>query len=170
MSVLSILKMGNPILQQKARSVDSFDKSLECLINNMIETMDAHNGAGIAAPQVGESLQVIIFGVDYNPRYPNASEVPFTVLVNPVITVVDDELEEGWEGCLSLPGLRGLVPRYKSIRYSGYDANGHAIEREAKGFHARVVQHEVDHLQGILYPQRMTSLTHFGFEDELFQT
>ena len=130
--------------------------------------MAAKNGAGLAAPQIGVSQRVVIFGVTQNPRYPDAEEVPFTVLVNPKIVLLTREVEEGWEGCLSVPGMRGVVPRYTKLRYSGYDEHGKPIEREAEGFHARVVQHECDHLDGILYPQRMTDLSQFGFNEELF--
>ena len=138
------------------------------LVADMKDTMAAKNGAGLAAPQIGVSQRVVIFGVTQNPRYPDAEEVPFTVLVNPKIVLLTREVEEGWEGCLSVPGMRGVVPRYTKLRYSGYDEHGKPIEREAEGFHARVVQHECDHLDGILYPQRMTDLSQFGFNEELF--
>jgi peptide deformylase len=130
--------------------------------------MAALNGAGLAAPQIGVSQRVVIFGVEKNPRYPDAEEVPFTVLVNPKITLLTREVEEGWEGCLSVPGMRGVVPRYTKLRYTGFDHEGNPVDRVAEGFHARVVQHECDHLDGILYPQRMTDLSQFGFTKELF--
>jgi peptide deformylase len=134
----------------------------------MQETMAAKNGAGLAAPQIGVSQRVVIFGVESNPRYPDAEDVPFTVLVNPKIILLTKEVEEGWEGCLSVPGMRGIVPRYTRLRYTGFDAEGNPIDRIAEGFHARVVQHECDHLDGILYPQRMTDMSRFGFNEELF--
>jgi peptide deformylase len=134
----------------------------------MKETMAAKNGAGLAAPQIGVGQRVVIFGVESNPRYPDAEPVPFTVLVNPKLVMLTREIEEDWEGCLSVPGMRGVVPRYTKLRYSGFDIEGNPIERIAEGFHARVVQHECDHLDGILYPQRMTDLTRFGFNEELF--
>jgi peptide deformylase len=130
--------------------------------------MAAKNGAGLAAPQIGVSERVVIFGVDHNPRYPDAEEIPFTVLVNPQITMLTRDVEEGWEGCLSVPGMRGIVPRYTQLRYTGFDEEGNPIDRTAEGFHARVVQHECDHLDGILYPQRMTDMSRFGFIEELF--
>ena len=134
----------------------------------MKETMAAKNGAGLAAPQIGVLQRVVIFGVDTNPRYPDAEPVPFTVLVNPTITLLTREVESDWEGCLSVPGMRGVVPRYTMLRYTGFDEEGSPIERVAEGFHARVVQHECDHLDGILYPQRMTDMRTFGFTKELF--
>ncbi len=169
MSVKEVLRMGNPILAQIAEPVGEFNTPwLETLLEDMFDTMAARDGAGLAAPQIGVSRRVVIFGVQANPRYPEVEEVPTTVLINPVITVLDDTLEEDWEGCLSLPGLRGRVPRFRRIRYAGLDQNGNPIERTAEGFHARVVQHEVDHLDGILYPQRMRDLRSFGYEQELF--
>jgi peptide deformylase len=142
--------------------------ALRALIDDMFETMAAARGAGLAAPQIGEDLQLVIFGVDHTERYPDAPPVPMTVLINPSITPLSDEMEEGWEGCLSVPGLRGVVPRYSRIRYSGFDADGSAIEREAESFHARVVQHECDHLIGRLYPTRMRDLTKLGYTSVLF--
>ena len=141
---------------------------LERLVADMKDTMAHEDGAGLAAPQIGESVRVVIFGVASNPRYPDAEDVPFTVLVNPVITFLTEESEDGWEGCLSVPGLRGVVPRRTRLRYAGFDERGGRIEREAEGFHARVVQHECDHLDGILYPMRMPDMSRFGFTEELF--
>ena len=168
MPVRDVLRMGHPVLQQKAEPVDPGSPELRELVQDMKETMAALNGAGLAAPQIGVSRRVVIFGVESNPRYPDAEEVPFTVLVNPKITLLTREVEEGWEGCLSVPGMRGLVPRYTRLKYSGFDEHGTPVEREAEGFHARVVQHECDHLDGILYPQRMTDLGKLGFNEELF--
>lgn len=165
-----ILKMGEPSLLEPSLPVDAFDTAdLHALIADMQDTMHAANGAGIAAPQIGVNLQVVIFGSDEpNPRYPDAPPVPRTVLINPVITPLDAATEDGWEGCLSVPGMRGVVPRHLRIRYTGYDARGAAIEREAEGFHARVVQHECDHLWGILYPMRVRDMRRFGFTSVLF--
>ena len=162
--------MGDPRLLRVAQPVRAFDTpGLHALIADMQDTMRAANGAGLAAPQIGEDLQVVIFGTNApNPRYPQAPPVPRTVLVNPVITPLGDEQEEDWEGCLSVPGLRGVVPRWRRIRYSGFDATGRPIEREAEGFHARVVQHECDHLVGKLYPMRVRDFSRFGFTDVLF--
>jgi peptide deformylase len=160
--------MGHPVLRERAKPVANFGRELKALLQDMKDTMAAKNGAGLAAPQIGVSQRVVIFGVQKNPRYPDAEEVPFTVLVNPKITVTSREVEEGWEGCLSVPGMRGVVPRYTRLTYSGLDENGRPFEREAEGFHARVVQHEVDHLDGILYPMRMTDMSRFGFNEELF--
>ena len=161
--------MGHPVLREKAKPVEQFGTpELRALLEDMKETMAAKNGAGLAAPQIGVSQRVVIFGVEANPRYPDAEEVPFTVLVNPKITLLTREVEEGWEGCLSVPGMRGMVPRYTKLRYTGFDAEGNPIDRVAEGFHARVVQHECDHLDGILYPQRMTDMSQFGFTKELF--
>jgi peptide deformylase len=169
MAIRDVLKMGDPRLLEPARRVEDF-ASLELaqLIVDMHDTMRALNGAGLAAPQIGVGLQVAIFGVDINPRYPDAESVPFTVLINPVLTPLSDVMEEGWEGCLSVPGMRGLVPRYASLRYQGFDATGQPIDRSVSDFHARVVQHEVDHLHGILYPMRIRDLRYFGFTDTLF--
>ena len=170
MTVREILKMGDPRLLRSAPSVVAFDTDeLHLLISDMLDTMHAASGAGLAAPQIGVDLQVVIFGTDaVNPRYPDAPVVPRTVLINPVITVLDDEMEDGWEGCLSVPGMRGVVPRHARIRYTGFDQYGDAIDRIAEGFHARVVQHECDHLWGKLYPMRMTDFTQFGFTEVLF--
>jgi peptide deformylase len=170
MAVREILKMGNPLLLRQAEPVTEFDSDEHRrLIADMFETMAASHGAGLAAPQIGVSRRIVIFGVAANPRYPDAEPVPTTVLINPEIEVLGDEMDSGWEGCLSLPGLRGLVPRYTHIRYRGVNENGEPIEREAQGFHARVVQHECDHLDGILYPFRIRDVRMFGFEDELFK-
>ena len=161
--------MGHPVLRERAKPVEKFGTpELRELLQDMKDTMAHKNGAGLAAPQIGVSQRMVIFGVDHNPRYPDAEAVPFTVLVNPKITMLTREVEEDWEGCLSVPGMRGVVPRYTKLRYSGFDVEGNPIEREAEGFHARVVQHECDHLDGILYPQRMTDLSKLGFNEELF--
>ena len=161
--------MGDPRLLEPARPVERFDtQELHALIADMDDTMRARDGAGLAAPQIGVGLQVVIFGVEHNPRYPEAEAVPYTVLINPLITPVGADMEEGWEGCLSVPGMRGLVPRYKQVRYRGCDPDGRAIDRTVSGFHARVVQHECDHLAGILYPMRIRDLRNFGFNEELF--
>ena len=169
MAVREILKMGDPRLLRVARPVTQFDTdALHLLISDMLDTMHAANGAGLAAPQIGVGLRVVIFGFESNPRYPQAEAVPYTILVNPVLTPLSDELEEGWEGCLSVPGLRGVVPRWARLVYRGFDADGTLIEREATGFHARVVQHECDHLDGILYPMRIRDFTRFGYTDVLF--
>lgn len=170
MAIRPILKMGDARLLRVAQPVTAFDcDTLRQLMVDLSDTMTAANGAGLAAPQIGVDLQVVIFGSDApNPRYPDAPVVPRTVLVNPVITPLGDEEEEGWEGCLSVPGLRGLVPRWRRIRYTGFDAQGRPIDREAEGFHARVVQHECDHLFGKLYPMRIRDFTHFGFTEVLF--
>jgi len=170
MTIHTILKMGDPRLLRVAQPVGTFNTpELHRLVADLLDTMAAANGAGLAAPQIGVDLQVVIFGTDApNPRYPEAPVVPRTVLVNPVITPLGDEEEDGWEGCLSVPGLRGVVPRFKRIRYQGFDAQGQAINREAEGFHARVVQHECDHLWGKLYPMRVRDFTRFGFTEVLF--
>ncbi|HUI99319.1 MAG TPA: peptide deformylase [Usitatibacter sp.] len=169
MAVREVLRMGHPILRERAKPVERLGTpELLGLVADMKDTMAAKNGAGLAAPQIGVGQRVMIFGVTRNPRYPDADEVPFTVLVNPKIVLLTREVEDGWEGCLSVPGMRGVVPRYTKLRYSGFDEHGNPIEREAEGFHARVVQHECDHLDGILYPQRMTDLSRFGFIEELF--
>ncbi|MHB8254238.1 MAG: peptide deformylase [Acidiferrobacter sp.] len=169
MAVRPVLRMGDPILLARAQEVTDVSSGvLSALIVDMKDTMAALNGAGLAAPQIGVPLRVVIFGVQANPRYPHAAEVPETVLVNPVVEPVGDDEEEDWEGCLSVPGLRGLVPRYRRIRYEGFDGNGVPIAREAEGFHARVVQHECDHLDGILYPFRIRNLKFFGYESVLF--
>jgi peptide deformylase len=169
MAVREVLRMGHPVLREKAKPVDAFDSpELRELIGDMKDTMAALDGAGLAAPQIGVSRRVVIFGVHANPRYPDAEDVPFTVLVNPKLTMLTRDVEEGWEGCLSVPGMRGIVPRYLKLRYTGFDEQGQPIDRIAEGFHARVVQHEVDHLDGILYPMRMTDMSRFGFTKELF--
>ncbi len=169
MPAREVLRMGHPVLRERAKPVERFaSPELSELVRDMTQTMKAKNGAGLAAPQIGVSLRVVIFGVEHNPRYPDAQPVPFTVLVNPKIVMLTREIDEDWEGCLSVPGMRGIVPRYTKLRYSGFDAEGQPIEREADGFPARVVQHECDHLDGILYPQRMTDLSKFGFIEELF--
>jgi peptide deformylase len=167
--IREILKMGDARLLQVARPVERFNTpELRALIEDMFDTMDHANGAGLAAPQIGVDLQVVIFGFDRNPRYPDAPQVPKTVLINPVLEMLSDEMEDGWEGCLSVPGLRGVVPRHTRLKYSGYDLRGGRFERVAEDFHARVVQHECDHLQGILYPMRVRDFTRFGFTDVLF--
>jgi peptide deformylase len=166
-AVREVLKMGSPLLRQVAAPVQHFDAALAELIGDMDETMRALHGAGIAAPQIGVDARVVIFELKENPRYPHIAPVPYTVLVNPRLTVLGDEQDEGWEGCLSVPGMRGLVPRFRRLRYQGFDARGTPIDRSVEGFHARVVQHEVDHLDGILFPQRVQDLRNFGFEDAL---
>ena len=169
MAIKTVLRMGEPLLLQQAQPVAAFNTpALHALVEDMQDTMQAMNGAGIAAPQIGVSLQVVIFGVGANPRYPDAEQVPYTVLVNPRLNFIGDDIEEGWEGCLSVPGMRGLVPRYTRLHYTGFDQFGNSIDRLVSGFHARVVQHECDHLQGILYPMRITDLSQFGFTDVLF--
>lgn len=169
MAVRPVLKMGDPLLLQVARPVEQFDTpALHALLEDMKDTMASLNGAGLAAPQIGVCEQVVIFGVGKNPRYPQAEEVPFTALINPVLEPLGEQMEEGWEGCLSVPGMRGLVPRYARLRYRGFDPQGLPIDRTVDAFHARVVQHEVDHLLGILYPMRIRDLRHFGFNESLF--
>ena len=169
MTVRLVLRMGEPLLLEKAQPVTAFDTpELHALIQDMQDTMSAMDGAGIAAPQIGVSLQVVIFGVGSNPRYLDAEQVPYTVLINPTLTPVGDEIEDGWEGCLSVPGLRGVVPRYIRLHYTGFDPFGEPMDRLVSGFHARVVQHECDHLNGILYPMRITDLNKFGYTDVLF--
>jgi len=167
-----ILKMGDPRLLQRSQEVTALGTAeLRQLIGDMFDTMDAADGAGLAAPQIGVPLRVVIFGSadgTPNPRYPNEPPVPQTILVNPVLQPLGDEMEEGWEGCLSVPGLRGVVPRWRRLRYSGFDPDGQPIERTAEGFHARVVQHECDHLDGILYPMRVRDFSRFGFTEVLF--
>lgn len=167
--IREVLKMGDERLLARARPVEKFDTTeLKSLLLDMHDTMENLSGAGLAAPQIGVSLRVVVFGVKGNPRYPDAEDVPYTVLINPVIEPLSQDMEEGWEGCLSVPGLRGVVPRYSRLRYSGFDAHGARIERDAEGFHARVVQHECDHLDGILYPMRVKDFTRFGFIEALF--
>ena len=170
MTIREILKMGDPRLLRIAQPVRAFDTpELHALIADLFETMRSVNGAGLAAPQIGVDLAVVIFGfAAQNQRYPGAPPVPETVLINPEITPLGEAEEEGWEGCLSVPGLRGVVPRFARIRYTGFDASGAPIEREAEGFHARVVQHECDHLIGTLYPMRVRDFTRFGFTSVLF--
>ncbi len=169
MAVREILKMGDPRLLRVAQPVREFDTpELHALVADLFDTMRAADGAGLAAPQIGVDLQLVIFGFERNARYPEAPPVPPTVLANPVIEPLADEVVDGWEGCLSVPGLRGVVPRLARIRYRGFDATGRPIEREAEGFHARVVQHECDHLIGRLYPTRMADLTKLGFTSVLF--
>jgi peptide deformylase len=167
MAVRRVLKMGEPLLRQVAQPVERFDESLRELIVDMDDTMRALSGAGIAAPQIGVSARVVIFELTDNPRYPHITPVPYTVLVNPLVTPLTTEQDDGWEGCLSVPGMRGLVPRFRRLRYQGYDQYGVPIDRTVEGFHARVVQHEVDHLDGVLFPQRVRDLRDFGFEDAL---
>lgn len=169
MAIKTVMRMGDPVLLQKAAPVTAFDTpELHALIQDMQDTMAHMNGAGIAAPQIGVSLRVVIFGVGSNPRYPDAEQVPYTVLINPTLNPVGDAQEDGWEGCLSVPGFRGVVPRYQRLHYTGFDQYGNAIDRLVSGFHARVVQHETDHLDGILYPMRIQDLTKFGYTDVLF--
>jgi peptide deformylase len=164
-----VLRMGDPRLLERSREVQAFGTpELVELLQDMRDTMAHLNGAGLAAPQIGVGLRVVIFGVHGNSRYPEVEEVPDTVLINPVLTPLADEMEEGWEGCLSVPGMRGWVPRYRRLRYKGFDERGQAFEREVADFHARVVQHEVDHLDGILYPMRIRDLSKFGFNEALF--
>ena len=167
--IRDVLKMGDPRLLEVSKPVERFGTpELAALIQDMQDTMAALNGAGLAAPQIGVLSRVVIFGVERNERYPDAEPVPFTILCNPVLTPLGAEMEEGWEGCLSVPGLRGLVPRHARLRYTGFDPQGKPIEREVSGFHARVVQHECDRLDGILYPRRIRDLRNFGFTEQLF--
>jgi peptide deformylase len=169
MAVHNILKMGDPRLLRQAEPITEFDTpELHALIADMFETMHAANGAGLAAPQIGVNLQLVIFGFSSNERYPDAPAVPETVLLNPVITPLSDVMEDGWEGCLSVPGLRGMVSRHTRLRYQGVDQFGNVIDREVDGFHARVVQHECDHLIGVLYPMRITDFSQFGYTEVLF--
>jgi len=167
--IREVLRMGDPRLWQKSLPVTRFNgPELHELLQDMRDTMTHLNGAGLAAPQIGVQLRVVIFGVQSNPRYPDVEEVPDTVLINPELTLLSGEVEEGWEGCLSVPGMRGWVPRWKKLKYSGYDEQGKRFERTVEGFHARVVQHEIDHLDGILYPMRIRDFTRFGFNEALF--
>ena len=169
MTVREILKMGDPRLLLQAEPVTAFGTAeLDALISDMFETMHAADGAGLAAPQIGVNLQLVIFGFRQSPRYPDAPPVPETVLLNPVLTPLSEETEAGWEGCLSVPGLRGMVPRYTRLHYSGVDQFGQPISREVEGFHARVVQHECDHLIGVLYPMRVKDFSQFGYTEVLF--
>ena len=167
--IREVLRMGDPRLLARSQEITEFGTpELQALLQDMRDTMAHLNGAGLAAPQIGVGLRVVIFGVHANPRYPQAEEVPDTVLINPVLEPMGPELEEGWEGCLSVPGMRGAVPRYKRLRYRGVDESGKPFEREVSDFHARVVQHEVDHLDGILYPMRIRDFSKFGFNEALF--
>lgn len=167
--IREVLRMGDPRLLTQAEPVSDFASSyLSALIEDMQDTMRHLDGAGLAAPQIGVSLRVVMFGFENNPRYPEAVPIPFTVLINPELMPLSEEEEEGWEGCLSVPGLRGMVPRWKYLRYAGQDVSGKRFEREVEGFHARVVQHECDHLDGILYPVRIRDFSRFGFTEELF--
>ena len=167
--IRDVLRMGDPRLWQPSRPVERFGTpELADLLRDLRDTMAAKEGAGLAAPQIGVPLQVVVFGVERSPRYPDAEPVPYTELVNPVLTPLSDEVEDGWEGCLSVPGLRGVVPRYRRLRYEGFDPLGRPIRREVADFHARVVQHECDHLAGILFPMRMRDFSRFGFTDVLF--
>ncbi len=167
--VRDVLRMGDPLLLQRARPVETFGTpELAALLQDMRDTMAALDGAGLAAPQIGVSLQVVIFGVGVNPRYPDAEAVPYTELLNPVLEPVGDAVEDGWEGCLSVPGMRGLVPRWQHLRYRGFTPSGEPVDRTVSGFHARVVQHECDHLAGVLYPMRIRDLRQFGFNEALF--
>lgn len=169
MAIRPVLRMGEPSLLAIAEPVAAFDTpELHALIQDMQDTMEYMDGAGIAAPQIGVGLRVVIFGVGQNPRYPDADQVPYTILINPVLTPVSDLLEDGWEGCLSVPGMRGIVPRHTRLHYKGFDQFGNPIDRLVSGFHARVVQHECDHLDGILYPMRIQDLKNFGYTDVLF--
>ena len=169
MAIKLVLKMGDSRLLQVAERVETFDTpEFKTLIQDMQDTMEAGNGAGLAAPQIGVGLQVVIFGVEKNSRYPDAEEVPYTVLVNPVVKPITQSMEENWEGCLSVPGMRGMVPRFSRVRYHGFDQFGKSIDRSVDGFHSRVVQHECDHLQGILYPMRITNFRMFGYTEVLF--
>ena len=165
----TILRMGDPRLLRIAQPVKDFNTpALRTLIADMFETMVAVGGVGLAAPQIGVDLRLVIFGFDESKRYPDAPSIPATILINPIVTPLSTDMEEGWEGCLSVPGMRGSVPRYTHLRYTGFDEQGHTIDRTVEGFHARVVQHECDHLDGFLYPQRIKDMTRFGFNDALF--
>ena len=169
MAVRDVLRMGDPRLLEQAKPVEKFDTpELHALLADMRDTMAALDGAGLAAPQIGVGLQVMIFGIEHNPRYPDAEAVPQTVLINPALTPLGPDLEEGWEGCLSVPGMRGVVPRFTRLQYRGFDEYGKPIERSVDGFHARVVQHEYDHLIGVLYPMRIRDFSRFGYTDVLF--
>jgi len=168
MAIKKVVRMGSLGLKNKCTEVDQFDtKKLHALIVDMKDTMEAEKGAGLAANQIGVNLRVILFGFEHNSRYPECPSIPETILINPIIEILDDSQDISWEGCLSIPGMRGEVPRYRSIRYSGFDEYGHAISQEVADFHARIVQHEFDHLEGILYPQRMLSMDSFGYIEEL---
>lgn len=168
MTIQTVLKMGNPDLAVHAVTVqDPSSPIVQSTIKDMLDTMHEKGGVGIAATQIGVNLRIIAFGFDANPRYPDEAPIPLTILINPVVNVLSNVFIEGWEGCLSVPGLRGLIPRFRKIQYQGLDPHGKVISREAEGFHARVVQHEYDHLNGILFPQRIHDLHNFGYEDEL---
>lgn len=168
MAIKQILRIGNPILRQATESITAFDTPcLHNLIQDMKDTIEANNGAGLAAIQIGITKRVIIFGIEENPRYPDVETIPSTTIINPKYEVLNKEKEDDWEGCLSVPGMRGLVPRYKHIRYYGFDEYGVVIEREVKNFHARVFQHEFDHLEGVLYPDKIEKKNCFGFIEEL---
>ena len=170
MAVRDVLKMGDPRLLEVSAALEVIDaQALQPLLSDMWDTMAAENGAGLAAPQIGVMQRVVIFGYDDNPRYPDAPAIPETVLINPVITPMSDRRDSDWEGCLSVPGMRGVVPRFEEIRYQGFDQHGQAIDREVTGFHARVVQHECDHLDGILYPQRIEDMSKFGFLETMLE-
>lgn len=167
--IRDILRMGDPRLLRVSRPVDRFNTvELDALVRDLIDTMEAADGAGLAAPQIGVDLRVVIFGGQPPARYPDAPVVPFTVLVNPVLEPMGNEMEDGWEGCLSVPGLRGVVPRHQRLHYRGFDQQGVPIDRVVQGFHARVVQHECDHLDGVLYPMRVRDFSRFGYTDVLF--
>jgi peptide deformylase len=167
--IREVLRMGDPRLLERSQEVAQFNTpAIDALLADMRDTMREYDGAGLAAPQIGVPLRVVIFGVERNPRYPDAEPVPYTEIINPVLVPLSDDMEEGWEGCLSVPGLRGVVSRYTRIGYTGYDPKGARIEREVGGFHARVVQHECDHLDGILYPMRVRDFARFGYTDVLF--
>jgi len=169
MAIKAVLQMGDARLFERAKEAKSFNTpALHNLLKDMRDTMHALDGAGLAAPQIGVDLRVVIFGIEQNLRYPDAEAVPQTVLINPIITLLSEGMEDGWEGCLSVKGMRGLVPRYKAIRYSGFDEQGKVIDRTVSGFHARVVQHECDHLDGVLYPMRIKDMRNFGFTEVLF--
>ena len=169
MAIRDVLRMGDPFLLQRANEVTQFDTpELHGLIEDLLDTMRACDGAGLAAPQIGVDKRIVIFGIDHNPRYPDAETVAQTVLINPEITPEGDAMDQAWEGCLSVPGMRGMVPRFTTIRYTGVDQYGNFIDRTVNGFHARVVQHECDHLDGILYPQRITDMRYFGYIEELY--
>jgi peptide deformylase len=168
MALKPVFKIGNKQLATPSAPVTDFSTAeLRNVITDLRDTMNAEGGAGIAAPQIGYNLRLVMFGFEFNKRYPHAKPVPFTILINPVIEILSHDMEDGWEGCLSVPGLRGLVPRYKKIHYSGYDPEGNVISEVVEDFHARVVQHECDHVDGILFPQRIKDMSFFGFEDEL---
>lgn len=171
MAIKPVLRLGDPRLLKVASEVSEFNNpQLDALIQDMFDTMEAEDGAGLAAPQIGASLRIVIFGFDTNPRYPDSDALPKTILINPTITALTDKKEDDWEGCLSVPGMRGMVTRSSNIRYTGFDASGAAIDVKAEGFHARVVQHECDHLDGIIYTQRLSDPLKFGFTEELIHS